>query len=403
MNSKPQTPLTLKTLTDILSDARVVETPVPDASDTVKAVSSDSRKAGAGVVFVALVGSHTDGHQFLQQAADAGTVALVVEESRLAKITLPENIPVLAVKNSYKALAEIAAALNGHPGNSLKLVGITGTNGKTTVTHLVEKMLGDWGKTTGLIGTLGMRTSSKSYDDKTTGGHTTPMATELQEILASMLEQATEYVVMEASSHALAQHRMHGCDFDVAVLTNVTQDHLDYHKTMDHYWQAKAELFKNLTAGKSAVINLDSDYAEAFINACPEHVNVLTYSLENPEADVRAENLTYSITGATLTAITPQGNAQIRLKIAGQFSVYNALAALATGLALGIPLATCVDSLKQVEGVRGRFEVVAEEPYVIVDYAHTPDGLKNILSAARVVTPEGGRLICVFGCGGDFR
>lgn len=373
------------------------------ANQDVTAITNDSRQAKAGTIFVALGGSRTDGHNFLKNAADAGALALVIDKSRLDALQLPPNVAVIAVHNTWRAIADLSAALHGYPGKAMRLVGVTGTNGKTTVTHLIEQMLADQGKAVGLIGTLGRKSTRQQNYDST--GHTTPMATELQEILAEMREEGDEFVVMEVSSHALEQQRVAGCDFEVAVLTNITQDHLDYHKTMEQYWQAKALLFRNLdvSGGKSraAVINLDSDYSQEFVAACPEGVKLYTYAIKAPDAAVRIENPDYSIAGSSFTVVTPAGNAQVRLKLGGQFSVYNALAALAAGLALGVPLEACVRSIETVQGIRGRFEVVAEKPYVIVDYAHTPDGLENVLNAARVVTPQGGRLIVVFGCGGD--
>jgi UDP-N-acetylmuramoyl-L-alanyl-D-glutamate--2,6-diaminopimelate ligase len=371
--------------------------------ETVAGVTNDSRQAKAGIIFVALGGSRTDGHQFLGNAATQGALALVVETDRRANLDIPTNVPVISVKNTYKALAELSSALHGFPGKQLRLVGVTGTNGKTTVTHLIEQMLEDQAKKVGLIGTLGRKTTKQQSYDST--GHTTPMATELQEILHEMQQEGNEFVVMEVSSHALEQYRVHGCDFEVAVLTNITQDHLDYHKTMEQYWRAKSLLFSRLdvSGGKkrSAVINLDSDYAREFINVCPKGVELYTYAINATDANVRIENPNYSIAGSSFTVITPVGKAEVKLKLGGQFSVYNALAALASGLALGIPLEDCVKSIERVPGIRGRFEVVSEKPYVIVDYAHTPDGLENVLNAARVVTPKDGRLITVFGCGGD--
>ncbi len=375
----------------------------------VHSITSDSRKVQSGVLFTALIGSHTDGHQYLSQAAQAGALALVIDASRQSKIQLPTDLPVFVAQNTYKALADLASRLHGEPGKKMRLVGVTGTNGKTTVTHLIEKILLDQDRKVGLIGTFGQKRGQKGdpqdpHNSYQSTGHTTPMAVELQEILAEMTHNQTEYVVMEVSSHALEQYRVQGCEFEVAVLTNVTQDHLDFHKTMENYWQAKALLFSQLNpkrGPRSAVINLDSNYAEGFLKACPPGVKVYTYSLENPQANVRAEEVQYSISGASFTAVTPEGSAPVRLQIAGRFSVYNALAAIAAGIALGIPLNDCIASMEAVQGVRGRFEVVSEKPFVIVDYAHTPDGLENVLSAARVVTPEGGRLIAVFGCGGD--
>lgn len=382
------------------------------AKNEVANITSDSRTVKAGTIFVALSGSHTDGHQYVEKAIESGALAVVIQSDHQNKLNLSTaTCPILTAPNTYKALAELCSQFHGEPGKHLKLVGVTGTNGKTTVTHLVETMLQHWGKSVGLIGTLGQKVSKSqktsansdpSHYDST--GHTTPMAPELQEILADMREQQQEYVVMEVSSHALDQYRVHGCDFQVAVLTNLTQDHLDYHKTMEHYWRSKALLFKRLnpaTGRKTAVINLDTDHAEDFIKSCPPGVTLYSYSLDNTTAAVYAKNTSYSISGASFTVVTPVGEHPVKLKIAGQFSVYNALAAIAAGIGCGIPLPTCIEAIEQVPGIRGRFEVVSENPFVIVDYAHTPDGLKNILSAARVVTPQGGRLICVFGCGGD--
>ncbi len=373
------------------------------ADSSVEGITSDSRQAGTGKLFVALGGSRTDGHQFLASAAQAGSLALIIENDRVSGLHLPPNIAIISVENTWKALAELSSARLGYPGKTVRMVGVTGTNGKTTVTHLIEQMLVDQDKKTGLIGTLGHKsTQHKNYDST---GHTTPMATELQEILAEMRDEHNEFVVLEVSSHALEQRRVAGCNFEVAVLTNVTQDHLDFHLTMDQYWRAKALLFSQLTptADKpcAAVINLDSDYAAEFIKACPEGVILYTYAIQSPDANVRIENPNYSIAGSSFRVITPKGEADVKLKLGGQFSVYNALAALASGLALGIPLEDCVRSLERVPGIRGRFEVVSENPYVIVDYAHTPDGLENVLNAARVVTPPNASLIAVFGCGGD--
>lgn len=391
----------LKSLTDA-----TIETPelyAQLAEQAVDGVTNDSRQVKPGVIFVALGGSRMDGHQFLAGAASQGALALVVDAGRKGAVQIPNNVVIISVKSTYKALAELSSALHGFPGQHMRLVGVTGTNGKTTVTHLIEQMLEDQGKKVGLIGTLGHKTSKQQNYDST--GHTTPMATELQEILHEMRDDGNECVVMEVSSHALEQYRVYGCDFEVAVLTNITQDHLDYHKTMEQYWQAKALLFSRLDVSngkkRAAVINLDSDYAQEFIAACPKGVELFTYAIHSPEANVRIENPNYSIAGSSFTVITPVGKADVKLKLGGQFSVYNALAALASGLALGIPLEACVKSIERVPGIRGRFEVVSEKPYVIVDYAHTPDGLENVLNAARVVTPENGRLIAVFGCGGD--
>jgi UDP-N-acetylmuramoyl-L-alanyl-D-glutamate--2,6-diaminopimelate ligase len=373
------------------------------AKRTVKHITADSRKVQKGSVFVCLAGEHSDGHQFVGHAVRAGAVAVVVQEIKSVPQGLLDSYPILKADNTYKALALLATKFYGKPGTKLQMIGVTGTNGKTTVTHLLEKILTLSGKKTGLLGTLGFKSSGQEAYDNTK--HTTPMAVELQELLQNLRQEGYESIVMEVSSHALDQYRVYGCDFDVAVLTNVTQDHLDFHKTMANYWKAKAKLFSSLTpksdAPKTAVINLDDEYAQKFIEICPTNVQVLTYALKNPEAKIRAENVHDTIHSASFHCVTPVGNMEVNLKIAGQFGIYNALAAIAAGVGLQIPLPGIKDALESVTGIRGRFEVVAQNPGVIVDYAHTPDGLKNVLNAARIVTPEGGRLIAVFGCGGD--
>ena len=373
----------------------------------VTGVGSDSRTIQPGMMFVALPGAHTDGHQYLHQAVAAGALAVVINTSRRPQLPLPTTVPVYACNDTYKALGALSSRFHGDPGHQLHLVGVTGTNGKTTVTHLIEKMLADWEKPVGLVGTLGQRLHKPGQTTYVSTGLTTPLAGQLHEILADMVREQAAYVVMEVSSHALEQHRTYGCDFEVVVLTNLTQDHLDYHKTMEDYCKAKCRLFSDLSSRTvfghrpAAVINLDDVWAPHFLHACAPTTRLYTYGLNTPEATVRAENVQFSIAGASFTAITPDGRAAVQLQIAGKFSVYNALAALAAGLALGIPLMQCVRSLQEIRGVRGRFEVVAEHPYVIVDYAHTPDGLENILAASRLITPQDSRLIVVFGCGGD--
>lgn len=369
----------------------------------VKHITADSRQVKKGSVFVCLVGEQSDGHQFIGQAVRAGACAIVVQDTRQVPCALLDSYPVLRSDNTYKALAILANRFYGKPSERFLMVGVTGTNGKTTVTHLVEKILSQTGKKVGLLGTLGFKSSGQEAYDTTR--HTTPMAVELQELLSQLVQENYEAVVMEVSSHALEQYRVHGCDFDLAVLTNVTQDHLDFHKTMSNYWKAKAKLFSGLQPApgkpRAAVINLDDEYARKFIEVCPTNVDVIPYALNNPEAKVRAEDVSYTIQGASFRCITPAGEMPIHLRIAGQFGVYNALAAIATGIALHIPLETIRQALESVSGIRGRFEVVAQQPAVIVDYAHTPDGLKNVLSAARIITPKERRLIVVFGCGGD--
>jgi UDP-N-acetylmuramoyl-L-alanyl-D-glutamate--2,6-diaminopimelate ligase len=402
----------LKTLAALVEPLKltVVSAPEAEASwqgEAIHKIVSDSRKAAPNTVFVALIGTHSDGHDYIDQAIGKGCSAVVVQvghELNSATLTHYTGL-VLEASNTYQAFAELSSQLYNEPGKQLRMVGVTGTNGKTTVTHLIQRILNEAGDSAGLIGTLGSKTTSNQDNGYQASGHTTPMADELQSRLAAMRSEGLRSVVMEVSSHALEQFRVAGCDFQVAVITNLTQDHLDYHKTMDRYFEAKALLFRRLNVvsapPKHAVINLDDAYGHRFAKAVPDGVTVWSYGLRHELATVRATDINYDISGASYTVHTPQGQAKVRLMMAGEFSVYNSLAALASGLALGIPLERCVQALESTPSVRGRFEVVARQPYVIVDYAHTPDGLDNVLRAARKVTPDTGKLWVVFGCGGD--
>ncbi|OGI21691.1 MAG: UDP-N-acetylmuramoyl-L-alanyl-D-glutamate--2,6-diaminopimelate ligase [Candidatus Melainabacteria bacterium RIFOXYA12_FULL_32_12] len=363
----------------------------------IKGISYNSKTTKKDDIFVCLVGEHVDGHAFAINAQEKGASAIVTQ-----KTVEGINIPVLIVKDTQLVLAQISSVFYGFPSEKLRLIGVTGTNGKTTVTHLVENIFEQAGIECGLIGTLGQRLSSK--DEYVSTKHTTPQSPELHEAFRNMLDSGIKHVVMEVSSHALEQHRVGGCLFDAAALTNLTQDHLDYHITMDNYFKAKSKLFIALKDSKEnnkyAVINKDDSNAERFIQATPDKVRIITYGIEN-QADIIAKNIEYSVYGSKFDCITPIGNKTINLQMTGQFSVYNALAALAIGIGEGIELDTCVRALELTKSVAGRFEVVIREPLIIVDYAHTPDGLANVLNAAKKVVPQNGRLICLFGCGGD--
>ncbi len=370
----------------------------------VTGVTSDSREVTDGSLFVALVGERTDGHQYLQQAVAQGAAAIVVQQSRLCSLELPKHVVVLAAENTYQALGELASGFYGQPGKALHLVGVTGTNGKTTVTHLLATMLQQAKTAYGLMGTLGVATQGKNDAEasNTVTAHTTLMAPQMHATLASMQHAGLTHVMMEVSSHALDQHRVAGCEYNVAIHTNVTQDHLDYHRTMARYAAAKAQLFAGLKPGAKAVINLDDDWAATMQQACGDGVEQLTYGIHTKESlTFRAQDITYSLRGTSFTLVHPQGQTPVTVKLAGEFGVYNVLAALAGGVALGLPLTQCLAAIKEMPGVRGRFERVADEPVVIVDYAHTPDGLENVLETAQAILPEGSKLITVFGCGGD--
>lgn len=363
----------------------------------ITGISYNSHTTKSGDIFACLVGEHSDGHDFFKSAVESGARAFFVEKE------LDTHLPQVVVKSTRKQIADIADKFYGSPSKSLNLIGITGTNGKTTVTHLVQKILESKSNKCALIGTLGYKLSSE--DDYKEAKHTTPQAPELQETLDKILKNDIKNVAMEVSSHALEQNRVGGCVFKGAVLTNLTQDHLDYHITMDNYFDSKAILFKNLKEGSFAVINADDEYSKRFMDVIPKGVKVLTYGVKN-QADVMAKNVEFSLKGAEFLCETkkfgPESHIkEVKLQMNGMFSVYNVLAAVAVGLAMGIELNSCVKPLESTKGVAGRFEVVAKNPLVIVDYAHTPDGLENVLKAAKEITPSGSNLICLFGCGGD--
>ncbi len=359
----------------------------------VSGISYNSQTTKKGDIFICLAGEHTDGHEYAQMAIDNGAVALLVERP------LDIKIPQVVVSNTRHKIADIADRFYSRPSLGLNLIGITGTNGKTTVTHLIQRIFEENNQKCALIGTLGYKLSSNGeYRD---AKHTTPQAPELQATLRMIKDvEKIDNVVMEVSSHALEQNRVGGCRFDGAVFTNLTQDHLDYHITMENYFNAKAILFKNLKEGCFAVINIDDAYGERFLNVVPEGVRKYTYGVKNT-ADVMAKDIEFSLNGAEFTLVTKDGEYKVSLHMNGMFSVYNVLAAITTAIAQGIEIKTALKALENVKGVAGRFEVVAKKPLVIVDYAHTPDGLENVLNSAREITPKDGHLICLFGCGGD--
>ena len=294
--------------------------------------------------------------------------------------------------------AKIAAAFYQYPAQTLKLVGVTGTNGKTTTSHLIEYFLNQQSQTSALLGTL--YTRWPGYQK--TASHTTPFAADLQKQLAEALQAENKFAVMEVSSHALAQGRVLGCGFECAVFTNLTQDHLDFHETMEKYFAAKALLFEDHYLQGRAVLNQDDIYGKKLIDRLPSE-RVYTYSVTDATADFYTKDLDYQPTGVNGVLVTPEGEYSFQSPLVGQFNLANVLAAIACGCHLGLDPAAMVKDLTNFAGVPGRMEQVKIKPdqdiSVMVDYAHTPDSLENALKAARPFIP--GRLICVFGCGGD--
>ncbi len=343
-------------------------------------------------IFICIRGEAADGHKYAKSAVEKGASALFCEEE------LDLDVPQIIVGDTKRTMAKIAAAFYNEPSKEINLIGITGTNGKTTVTHLIQKILEENNEKCALIGTLGYKLSSN--DTYKEAKHTTPQPPELQRDLRTMADKGIKNVVMEVSSHSLEQKRVGCCGFNGAVFTNLTQDHLDYHITMTNYFKAKAVLFENLKKGNFAVINADDEYSKDFIDVINKEVTVYTYGVKK-DADVKAVNIDFSVDGAKLTVEFAGKSENMNLHLNGMFSVYNALAAFAAGLAMGVDYKIIIKALENTKSVAGRFEIVSKKPLVIVDYAHTPDGLENVLKAARELTPSSSQLICLFGCGGD--
>lgn len=351
----------------------------------IREVRYDSRAVQEGDLFVAIRGFATDGHQYIGKALEQGAAAIVCEEA-------PEGVPAVVVENARQALAEIAANRFDHPADSMVMLGVTGTNGKTTTTYLVKHMLEQAGHKVGLIGT----NQNLIGDEVIETERTTPESYELHALFARMRDAGCTHVIMEVSSHSLVLDRVHGIRFAVGAFTNLTQDHLDFHKTMEGYRKAKAILF---TISDKGVINLDDDAAQAMLAdaKCP----CLTFSCEKDAADLTAKNIRLHADGVEFVATTKGDLARVKLPIPGHFSVENALAALGIVLQVGMPLADAAHALATATGVKGRVEVVPTDTdyTVLIDYAHTPDGVENVLRAVRGFAK--GRVIALFGCGGD--
>ena len=373
-------------LQDLLKDIPVLDCRA-DLSQEISEICYDSRKVTPGSLFVAVSGFAADGNRFIPMALEKGAVAVVTAKK-------PEGeVPYVLVESDRLALALLGCNLYGHPAKSMTMVGITGTNGKTSSTlllkHVLEKTLG---AKVGLIGTM----ANQIGDVEIPTERTTPESLELQKLFAQMRDAGCTHVVMEVSSHALTLDRVGGVHFDVAAFTNLTEDHLDLHKTMDAYCDAKAELFRRCD---KAVINADDSYASRMLAAatCP----VLTTGIREA-VGLRAENLELHAEGIRFTANLAGNTQEVSLPIPGKFTVYNALTVLGAATQLGISLEDSAAALATAQGVKGRVEVVPTPgmPYrVLIDYAHTPDGLENVLSSVRDFCK--GRLIAVFGCGGD--
>lgn len=360
----------------------------------ISEIAYDSRRVKPGTLFVAIRGEKTDGNKFVADATARGALAMISEEPRSS--ALPSNFPWVQVPSARKALAIAGANFYARPAEILKLVGVTGTNGKTTTSYLVDSILRAAGCEVGLLGTIGYRLVRASLP----APNTTPESLDLQKYLAQIVQAGGTHAVLEASSHALALDRLWGCPFAVAIFTNLTRDHLDYHKTLDDYFAAKRRLFEG-TGGPppaAGVVNHDDEYGRRLVGLASR---TLTYGME-PGADVTTRKPETSLTGIEFTAETPAGKIEIRSKLVGRHNVYNILAAVSAGVALDLPKEVIATGIAQLSAVPGRFErIEAGQPFlVIVDYAHTDDALRNLLATAKDLNPTG-RIITLFGCGGD--
>ena len=382
----------IKTLGEILSGSEAADAGSA-AGVEIRQVTCDSRKVQPRALFFGLHGAKADGNTFVRVAIASGAVAVVSEDAPPPEI--PDSIAWIRVKDARKVLAVAAGNFFEHPGASLELLAVTGTNGKTTTTSLVDSIIKSSGAKTGLFGTIAYHTPKGDYP----APNTTPESVDLQGFLAEIRDCGGKYAVLEASSHALVMDRLWGCHFKAAVFTNLTREHMDFHKTFEEYFAAKRRLFEGTGAGAPdvAVLNADDEYGLRLVGLAKSSV---TYGLRNG-AEITTKKFQLTFSGLEFTAHTPQGKVQVASPLVGRINVYNILAAIGAAQALGIANETIEEGIRKLQNVSGRFQrVVAGQPFlVIVDYAHTDDALENLIKTARELNPKG-RVITVFGCGG---
>ena len=384
----------------------------------IEGVAYHSKQIGKDFLFAAIRGMEVDGHQFIEEAIERGAEAVVLEEEikiltgaglALSKkggaSNVPAHVTMILVPNSRQALAKISSNFYGDPSSRIRLIGITGTNGKTTTTYLVESIFKKAGFTAGVIGTINYRFGQKTAP----AAHTTPESLDLQRILWEMLREGTSHVIMEVSSHGLDLDRVYGCQFDGVVFTNFTSEHLDYHKTLEQYFESKKKLFsdylmKSQKKRRFAVTNQDDPRGEEMVKGID--LPVIRYGL-NPSCDITADQVISSFEGLSCRIRTPKGDFSVHSKLIGNFNLYNILAAVSVGMGMDVPFEIIKEGVEGLEGVSGRFEKVENKRdiHVIVDYAHTHDALERALLGLRSILESRprnrGKMITVFGCGGD--
>ena len=368
---------------------------VGDPHQEITGIAYHSKRVEEGFLFAAIRGLEFDGHQFIGEAMERGAKALLMEEGGRVP-----NRTMIIVPNSRQALAKVSSNFYGDPSAKVKLIGITGTNGKTTTAYLLESIFKKAGYSVGVIGTINTHFGQKTIS----AANTTPESLDLQEILWEMVKERISHVIMEVSSHGLDLDRVFGCQFDGVIFTNFTSDHLDYHKTLEHYFESKKKLFtdalmKSQKPGRFAVTNADDPRGGEMVRGINLHA--IRYGL-NPSCDVSADRVVSTFEGLSCRIRTPKGDFPVHSKLIGGFNLYNILAAVATGIGMEIPLEAVKDGVEALEGVSGRFEKVRNQKRmnVIVDYAHTHDALERVLLGLKSIQRDG-KIITIFGCGGD--
>jgi UDP-N-acetylmuramoyl-L-alanyl-D-glutamate--2,6-diaminopimelate ligase len=379
-------------LRDLLQGA---EASIPASAEEleIRQVACDSRKVQPRALFFALHGAKADGNTFIRDAVSRGAAAIASEEA--APAAIPSSVPWIQVRQARKALAVAAANFFAHPAAALQLVAVTGTNGKTTTTSLIDAIVKASGAKTGLFGTIAYHTPLGEYP----APNTTPESVDLQGFLAEIRDAGGKFGVLEASSHSLAMDRLWGCHFAAAVFTNLTREHMDYHKTFEDYFAAKKRLFEGTGAGapEVAVLNTDDEYGKRLSGLAKKTVS---YGLES-DADITTKKFQLTFNGLAFTAQTPNAKVQVASPLVGRINVYNILAAIGAAQALGLSNEIIETGIRSLESVSGRFQRIdLGQPYfVVVDYAHTDDALENLIRTARELNPKG-RIITLFGCGG---
>ena len=385
----------MKQLQDIV---KTLQTTHVEGNTAVKVldITADSRAVKVGSLFIALDGATVDGHNYVNKAVEAGAVAVLVSKP----VEVSGDVCVITVEDTRKAMMACVPYFFDYPANSMRMIGVTGTNGKTTTTHMIRHILKGQGYKVGVIGTVHIMIGDTSYPIH----NTTPDVVDLQHILHQMVEEGVTHCVMEVSSHALALGRVSGVEYDTAVFTNLTQDHLDFHKTFENYLAAKCKLFEQVSAsnqtksGKGAIINIDDEYGHRVIEKTT--APIITYSIDG-KGTLNAHDVEMTPKSSRYTVSYDGNDYTVAMNTTGLFNVYNTLAAIGACLLEGISMEDIDKALKTFSAVPGRFELIEEgQPFaVVVDYAHTPDGLENILQTAKAIQEN--RIIVVFGCGGD--